>query len=224
LVLGFGLVIGISLLPTSSHANNPPNSPWLCGLYNRGGTAIIVKISWTFSDPDDGDTQSAYQILVATTSSNLDADNGDMWDSGKVDSSLSENIPYAGPALAPVTTYYFKLRTWDNHDAQSNYSPIYDFTTLTLRDTDDDDDDEWYECAIATAAYGGYTDKHGFITDSHRSQIAILCRFRDEYLLTNKPGQELVKFYYRYSPRVADFIRDKEPLRTVVRIGLKPIV
>ena len=107
-------------------------------------------------------------------------------------------------------------------------------------------------CFIATAVFGGYTDGHGFLsqrdpfgTDSHsipslsasygarhhlvqggagRSQITTLCKFRDERLLTNPLGQAFVRFYYRHSPKVAGFIRDKEPLRAMVRIGLKPIV
>jgi hypothetical protein len=54
--------------------------------------------------------------------------------------------------------------------------------------------------------------------------ITVLQRFRDEYLLTNTPGRALVSFYNRVSPGVADFIRDKEPLKAIVRFYLKPVV
>ena len=77
-----------------------------------------------------------------------------------------------------------------------------------------DDDDEWYECAIATACYG----------TPMASEVKTLSTFRDEHLLTNRTGQSLVKFYYAHSPKVADFIRDKEPLKAMVRAGLKPLV
>ena len=54
--------------------------------------------------------------------------------------------------------------------------------------------------------------------------IATLCKFRDERLLTNPLGRAFVRFYYRHSPAVADFIRDKKSLKAVVRAGLKPVV
>lgn len=76
----------------------------------------------------------------------------------------------------------------------------------------------WYNpghvCAIATASYG----------TPMAEEVRALSRFRDQYLLTNRPGQELVRFYYRHSPPIADFIRNKEPLKAVVRAGLKPLV
>ena len=80
------------------------------------------EFGWTFSDQNIGNTQSAYQILVAASSANLTADNGDRWDSGKVTSSSSSNISYAGSSLAPCTTHHWKVKTWDNHDAEGSYS------------------------------------------------------------------------------------------------------
>jgi len=70
-------------------------------------------------------------------------------------------------------------------------------------------------CFIATAAYG---------TDT-AEEIDILREFRDEALLTNSLGTELVHFYYKTSPPIADFISRHEVLRTIVREGfLRPIV
>jgi len=51
-----------------------------------------------------------------------------------------------------------------------------------------------------------------------------LRRFRDRYLLTNVLGQQFVTFYYKYSPAVADMIRDRELLKIMVRIMLTPLV
>ena len=116
---------------TEPAPNNPPNAPAspLCeGVTNPTGvTDPTPEFSWTFFDPDGGDTQGAYQILVASTSENLASDNGDMWDSGKVSSSASE-VSYAGTALVKNQTYYWKVKTWDNHDAEGPYCSERQFT------------------------------------------------------------------------------------------------
>ena len=52
----------------------------------------------------------------------------------------------------------------------------------------------------------------------------MLCKFRDECLLTNPLGTAFVKAYYKLSPPVADFIAESEPLKAAVRLALKPLV
>ncbi len=69
-------------------------------------------------------------------------------------------------------------------------------------------------CFIATAAYG----------TNMQSEVRYLRAFRDEYLLTNAAGQWFVKMYYRFSPSVAQTIRNSELLRSVVRGLLSPLV
>lgn len=68
-------------------------------------------------------------------------------------------------------------------------------------------------CFIATASYG------------HDSgEVGLLCKFRDECLLTNPLGTAFVKTYYKLSPPIAEFISDSEPLKAAVRVALKPLV
>jgi len=62
-------------------------------------------------------------------------------------------------------------------------------------------------CFIATAAYGTST----------AVEIDTLRAFRDEVLLENSLGSQLVDFYYEVSPPVADFISENSLLRTLVR-------
>jgi alpha-tubulin suppressor-like RCC1 family protein len=69
-------------------------------------------------------------------------------------------------------------------------------------------------CFIATAAYGS----------PMAGEIETLRRFRDEYLLTNPLGQGLVNIYYRVSPPIAEFITEHPGLKSMVRVGLAPVV
>lgn len=69
-------------------------------------------------------------------------------------------------------------------------------------------------CFIATAAYGSPFEEH----------VATLREFRDKRLLTNAPGNWFVEQYYEHSPPIADYIREREGLRAVVRGLLAPVV
>ena len=69
-------------------------------------------------------------------------------------------------------------------------------------------------CFIATAAYGTVLEP----------QVVLLKKFRDLYLLTNQPGAYFVQLYYTYSPPIADFIRQHDIIRFVIRILLLPLL
>ena len=69
-------------------------------------------------------------------------------------------------------------------------------------------------CFIATAAYGSLLEP----------QVVLLRHFRDQFLLTNRPGSFFVTQYYRYSPPLADFIAKHPVLRAITRFFLYPLV
>ncbi|MHB8889472.1 MAG: family 78 glycoside hydrolase catalytic domain [Acidobacteriaceae bacterium] len=80
-----------------------------------------------------GVSQSAYRILVASSPQLLAGGHADVWDSGMVRSRETFNIPYAGKALQPEQTYFWKVRAWDEQGVASAWSRTSSFTVAPAR-------------------------------------------------------------------------------------------
>ncbi|WP_409055788.1 alpha-L-rhamnosidase [Streptomyces sp. SYP-A7185] len=78
------------------------------------------RLSWPLASTEEGQTQSAYQIRVATSPGRLTEP--DVWDSGKVASGDSVLVPYAGPELTSRTRYHWSVRVWDGAGKASQWS------------------------------------------------------------------------------------------------------
>jgi len=68
--------------------------------------------SWQSDNPERNWHQMAYQILVASSLENLATATADVWNSGKVNSTDSIGIPYAGPPLESRQRYYWTVHVW----------------------------------------------------------------------------------------------------------------
>src|SRR5205814_7236994 len=71
------------------------------------------RLDWILSSSDPavrGITQSAYQILVASSPEALAKDQGDLWDTGKVASDQMNQIAYGGGPLTSAQGVWWKLR------------------------------------------------------------------------------------------------------------------
>ena len=78
-----------------------------------GIDATSPRLSWIITSDRRGEKQTAYQVLVASTAKLLDADQGDLWDSGKVTSDETSQIAYAGKPLTSRQSCFWKVRVWD---------------------------------------------------------------------------------------------------------------
>lgn len=65
--------------------------------------------------------QVAYRIRVARSADALEADQL-VWDSGRIASAANAQIPYAGPALAARSRYWWQVKTWDADGHESGWS------------------------------------------------------------------------------------------------------
>src|SRR5690606_4666766 len=61
---------------------------------------------------------------------------GILWDSGRVNSRQSTNVPYAGPALVSRQTAYWKVRLWDESNRPTPFSAPAQFEMSLLQSED----------------------------------------------------------------------------------------
>ena len=80
------------------------------------------RLSWEMHDARRGAKQTAYQVLVASTSEKLAADEGDLWDSGRVATDQSTQVVYGGTPLLSRTRCHWKVRLWDADGNPTAYS------------------------------------------------------------------------------------------------------
>jgi len=81
------------------------------------------RLSWIVSSPQRGSKQTAYQIRVASNLQKLDANQADLWDSKKIESSETACVVYEGKSLKSQTQCFWKVRIWDENGNISAFSP-----------------------------------------------------------------------------------------------------
>ncbi len=103
-----------------------------------GIDVTVPRLSWRMDDPAHatGRRQSAYRILVASTKQRLNAEESDLWDSGKVVSDQSHLIPYSGTPLTSHTEAFWKVRLWTEDGTETPWSNPARFTIGLLEASD----------------------------------------------------------------------------------------
>jgi len=94
------------------------------------------RLSWIMSSIERAQHQSAFQVLVASSLKMLDKNQGDIWDSGKVTSDQSSLVKYTGKKLASSTSYFWKVRIWDQEEKVSDWSEPAWWETAMLNSGD----------------------------------------------------------------------------------------
>jgi len=80
------------------------------------------QLAWQIDSATRAYRQSVYQIIVSSSLELLNANHGDLWDSGKVASARSVQVTYGGVPLQSRTDCYWKVRVWDSHGRVSAWS------------------------------------------------------------------------------------------------------
>jgi alpha-L-rhamnosidase len=81
------------------------------------------RLSWKLQgDGTRGLRQGAWQVLVASSAEALERDEGDVWDSGRVESAEQLHVPYQGHPLGSNEQVFWKVRVWDGEGRASVWS------------------------------------------------------------------------------------------------------
>jgi len=101
-----------------------------------GIDASQPRLSWKLRSDGRGVTQLAYHVLAASSLELLRNDQGDLWDSGKVESDQSVHVVYAGKPLTSRQFCYWKVRVWNQDDQPSDWSDVARWTMGLLSNDD----------------------------------------------------------------------------------------
>lgn len=179
-LLGLLLALMAVLTPTAA----APGSPMPSGLTIAQRTAP--------ADLDDIDApllgwqvgaaaQTAYQVQVAQTRPGLMSGKALTWDSGKIDSAASANVPYAGPELERGEHYLWRVRTWDGSGKRSPWSRVAEFGTALGGDWGDSEP-IWLGAPPALG-WRDYTLETTFSISSQNATIVFNAQDANNYLM-----------------------------------------
>lgn len=93
-------------------------------------TGVHIKnfhFSWEIESNYRSVVQTAYKIIISEEPN--PADKNVVWTSGKIESEQSVLVAYTGNTLQPGTSYFWKVKVWDNCDNESEWSEVKSFTT-----------------------------------------------------------------------------------------------
>ena len=188
---------GTSVSATPNKAPSPITD------FTATGGANQVSLSWT--NPASDSDWTGTKIVRKATGYPASVNDGTVVYAGNVHSSWTDI------GLTGAATYYYSGFTYNN---LYTYSSAVTTSATTSSSSSTGGGGGGGGCFIATACYG----------TPQADEVKVLCRFRDECLQRSKLGQKAVSAYYRLSPQATRYIKDKEVLKAIARVGLKPVI
>ncbi len=173
--------------------------------------------SWQMVSSEIGMEQSAYQLIVTRES-----DGSIVWDTGKIASGESNNIPYMGVALQPDMSYTWGLTVWDEDEQTYNETSRFE-TGLMNPKISAWDGAEWIGSkdlvlnASTTILFYLNTDFQ--IVEGDAASIILGAndfRLNDQFLnIENVEGENYVRFEFD----LAGVGTDKGAVMNIYRVG-----
>ena len=108
------LTLGLSIL-TYVQAQLTVNHLRTENLSNPMGVETLKpRFSWQLTSAQRNTVQTASEIRVAGTVSDLAKGKNIVWQSGKINTDASVHVEYGGPAPKSGQLLYWQVRVWDN--------------------------------------------------------------------------------------------------------------
>jgi alpha-L-rhamnosidase len=85
------------------------------------------RLSWKLRSERPGEVQTAWEIRAAASTSGLNTNPPDLWDSRKVVSDQSVLIPWGGQPLGSRSRVFWQVRVWDKDGRPTAWSDIASF-------------------------------------------------------------------------------------------------
>jgi alpha-L-rhamnosidase len=95
----------------------------------------VPRLSWIIQSDQMNTMQESYEIRAALDPDDLKRGRRLVWETGKVGSSQSIHVSYAGPPPASFQRIYWQVRIQDNHGKQSPWSEIAYWEMGFMKDT-----------------------------------------------------------------------------------------
>lgn len=165
------ILVGLVLLFTTGLYTSCSNSGGesaptglMTDLLSEPDNAVITtpQPRFTWIPAGEEAMQTGYQIIVASSEEKLQKEEGDVWDSGKVDSGVSVSVPYGGDALNENSSYWWKVRTWNQEGTSGAYSQAQKFNTGVFSGVDRKwpGESRWVELEVDGETEFVYENRH----------------------------------------------------------------
>ena len=138
---------------------------------NPMGILANPVFSWQLVSDENGQNQTAYQLIVSSSLEKINQNLGDVWNSQIVNSSNSLNIKYKGKIFQSSKKYFWKVRIWDKSRKKSIWSTPAHFITGLLNTQD---------------------FKGKWITSTSTNKEQSMPLYRKSFILSEKPKNSVI--------------------------------
>lgn len=143
LAAGAALVLtGLSVPVVAAQAAPPSTAGTPTALRVAGQSADALvdtahpSLDWAPTDSARAEAQMAYEVKVSDVAADDGSATHQVWDSGRVGSTVSAGVSYAGPALVAGHTYEWTVRSWNRQGRTSPWADTqrFDVGPMTVSD------------------------------------------------------------------------------------------
>ncbi len=130
------------------------------------------RLGWRVQSDQRDQTQRAYRVLVASSPENLARNQGDLWDSGKVESEQTLFVAYAGVPLGSRRQCFWKVGVWGGDSREPTWSQPASWSMGLFKAAD------W------SAEYISFRDRTPIHTDVETLHLPAARQYRREFAAT----------------------------------------